>query len=50
VLKQSLQDNALKLGKSWSWPSVGQQYTQLFEQLLGETPLTKEPRISYARL
>ena len=49
-LKQSLQYNALKLGKSWSWPSVGQQYTRLFEKLLAETPLTKEPRISYARL
>ncbi|MDD2586735.1 MAG: glycosyltransferase family 4 protein [Syntrophomonadaceae bacterium] len=48
-LKSSLQEKALKLGQSWSWPNIGKQYTTLFNQLL-DTNITEESSYHYARL
>lgn len=33
-LKSQLQSNAYSLGKNWTWPSVGKQYTDMFKSML----------------
>ncbi|MEN6348368.1 MAG: glycosyltransferase family 4 protein [Syntrophomonas sp.] len=49
-LKAKLQKKSLQLGSSWSWPSIGRQYTTLFEQLLDDDFVREEQNISYAQL
>lgn len=34
TLKLELQKKAWKLGKNWTWPSVGRQYTDMFKSML----------------
>lgn len=50
VLKNGLQQQAFELGKQWSWPCVGQQYTELFELILDDHYIREENEINYARL
>lgn len=47
-LKLKLQENAMKLGKTWSWPSIGKKYTKLFRKLLDEDGVREEAIINYA--
>lgn len=52
ALKLDLQKKAFKLGKHWTWPSVGQQYTNMFKSMLGMDSelLWKDENLSYAKL
>lgn len=49
-LKAKLQEKSLKLGRTWAWPSIGKQYTLLFNQLLDEKGIMEELTVNYARL
>lgn len=49
-LKTKLQEKALKLGRTWAWPSIGKKYTLLFKQLLDQDEIREEHTINYARL
>lgn len=49
-LKNNLQQQALELGKQWSWPSIGRQYTDLFRMILDDHYIREENEINYARL
>ncbi|MEN6461805.1 MAG: glycosyltransferase family 4 protein [Syntrophomonas sp.] len=49
-LKQRLQEKAHELGKTWSWPSVGKQYDQLFKKILKDTKKQEARKINYAGL
>lgn len=49
-LKSCLQQKALEIGKGWSWPSVGRQYTELFDMILDDHYIREENEINYARL
>lgn len=49
-LKASLQESALALGKGWSWPCIGQHYTDLFEKILDDHYIQEEEEVTYARL
>jgi len=49
-LKASLQSRALTLGREWSWPSIGQQYSNLFARLLDKKLIKEENHLHYARL
>ncbi len=51
-LKSDLQDKAWKLGKNWTWPSVGRQYTDMFKSML-ETDselILEDKSLTYANL
>lgn len=48
-LKSELQEKALALGESWSWPNIGKQYTDIFQQLL-DKKFAEESNYHYARL
>ncbi len=52
ALKQDLQRKAWKLGKNWTWPSVGRQYTDMFNSMLDVDSglLWKDRNLSYANL
>ncbi len=52
ILKQNLQKRAWKLGKNWTWPNVGQQYTEMFKSMLEtDTELfMEEKNINYAEI
>ncbi|MGI6422779.1 MAG: glycosyltransferase family 4 protein [Syntrophomonadaceae bacterium] len=52
ALKQELQKKAYKLGKHWTWPSVGQQYTKLFRSVLNldSELLWEDNSLTYANL
>jgi len=47
-LQHNLQSKALELGKTWTWPSIGQQYTQLISKILDDHLLRKEETFYYA--
>lgn len=47
-LKSSLQKKALELGKTWSWPSIGKEYTKLFNQILSDKFSLEEDKYTYA--
>ncbi len=52
ALKLDLQNKAWKLGKNWTWPSVGRQYTDMFKSML-ETDnelLWEDKNLNYANL
>ncbi|KUG03002.1 glycosyltransferase [hydrocarbon metagenome] len=52
ALKLDLQEKAWKLGKNWTWPSVGRQYTDMFKSML-ETDselLWEDKSLTYANL
>ena len=49
-LKGNLQQQALELGKGWSWPCVGKHYTELFEMILDDHYIQEEKEVTYARL
>jgi len=49
-LKATLQERALELGKQWSWPCVGKQYTGLFDMILDDHYIQEENEVNYARL
>ncbi len=52
MLKLELQSKAWKLGKNWTWSSVGRQYTDMFKSML-ETDtelLWKDKNLTYANL
>lgn len=49
-LKTSLQSRALSLGREWSWPNIGQQYSNLFARLLDKKLTREESNLHYARL
>jgi glycosyltransferase involved in cell wall biosynthesis len=48
-LKHNLQENAFKVGKTWRWPNVGQQYSDFFKKILHESD-SDESRFNYAKL
>jgi len=48
-LKLRLQRNAFEVGKTWSWPNVGQQYSGFFKKILHESD-SDESRLNYAKL
>jgi len=50
TLKAQLQQQAWELGKDWSWPSIGRQYTELFNLILDDHYIREENEINYARL
>lgn len=50
-LKKRLQVNAYELGKEWSWPSIGQKYARLLNNITNNLDTKKEDnKIHYARL
>jgi hypothetical protein len=49
-LKTKLEKRALELGRQWTWPAVGAQYTHLFKQILNDQYVREEELLSYARL
>ena len=49
-LQKSLQKKTLELGDSWSWPSVGKQYSRFFRMVLDDHDGQEESRWSYAKL
>jgi glycosyltransferase involved in cell wall biosynthesis len=46
ALKSRLQNRAYELGKSWTWYNVGQQYKNLFDQVLSQKYL-EEHHVGY---
>ncbi len=49
-LKKTLQDNALELGKEWTWPSIGMKYTDMFHQVINGGNRQEGHRYNYAGL
>lgn len=49
-LRESLQNNAWQLGKSWTWSNVGKKYSQYFEQILCLNSMGEERVLNYAKL
>jgi glycosyltransferase involved in cell wall biosynthesis len=49
-LKKELQRKASELGQTWTWPSIGSQYTSLFSKLLDDNLLGDESSINYVGL
>lgn len=52
ALKLDLQKKAYKLGKHWTWPNVGQQYTEMFKSMLDADSelIWKDNNLTYANL
>ncbi len=48
-LQKTLQEKAFELGKTWTWPNVGKQYSKFFRQIISETE-QEEGRLNYAKL
>lgn len=48
-LAQELQAQAYKLGKTWTWPSIGREYTSFFRQIIDEAN-QEERQFNYAKL
>ncbi|WP_156203941.1 glycosyltransferase family 4 protein [Candidatus Syntrophocurvum alkaliphilum] len=49
-LKETLQNNALALGKEWTWPSIGMKYTDMFHQIINGGNRQEGYRYNYAEL
>lgn len=49
-LSSNLQNKAYALGKTWTWPNIGGEYTRFFKQILDEKRLQEETRLIYAKL
>ncbi|PKM76134.1 MAG: glycosyl transferase family 1 [Firmicutes bacterium HGW-Firmicutes-15] len=49
-VQKELQDKAFEVGKTWTWPNVGKQYSRFFKQILSDRTEQEESRLSYAEL
>ncbi len=49
-LKSSLMQKAYELGKTWSWPNIGKNYTELINNILIQTRKKEEKNLNYAGL
>ena len=49
-LQKQLQEKALEVGDTWTWPNVGKQYSRFFRQILDDRTDQEESRLSYVKL
>ncbi|NLV22766.1 MAG: glycosyltransferase [Syntrophomonadaceae bacterium] len=49
-LRESLQDNAWQLGRTWTWFNVGREYINFFRQILSLNRISEERVLNYAKL
>lgn len=49
-LSENLQAQAYKLGQTWTWGSIGKEYTDFFRQIVQETNHQEEKQLNYAKL
>ena len=49
-LRESLQDNAWQLGRTWTWFNVGREYISFFRQILSLNRISEERILNYAKL
>ncbi len=49
-LKKRLQKKSSELGKNWTWPNVGKQYSGFFKSIMNDQKEHDESRLSYAEL
>ncbi|MEA1961378.1 MAG: glycosyltransferase family 4 protein [Bacillota bacterium] len=49
-LKKELQQKSFDLGKSWTWPNIGKQYTCFMNKILNENYIQEESAVHYAKL
>jgi glycosyltransferase involved in cell wall biosynthesis len=49
-LKNTLEKNAFKSGRTWLWPNIGKQYNILFSRILNDTLIREEAYLSYVKL
>ncbi len=49
-LKEKLQKKAWELGRTWTWPNVGKQYTNFFSSILNQDQALEDRLINYAKL
>lgn len=49
-VQKTLQKKAFQVGKTWTWPNVGKQYSRFFKQIRSDHTEQAESRLSYAKL
>ena len=49
-VQKTLQKKAFQVGKTWTWPNVGKQYSLFFKQIRSDQTEQDESRLSYAKL
>jgi glycosyltransferase involved in cell wall biosynthesis len=49
-LRDSLQDKALQLGRTWTWSNISREYTHFFNQILNLGNIGEVKVLSYAKL
>ncbi len=49
-LLKKLQEKAYAIGKSWTWPNIGAEYTCFINKILNASYLQEESKIKYAKL
>jgi len=50
ILKENLQNQSYDLGRTWSWPNIGKEYTDFIMQILNDNLVEEENFLNYAKL